>query len=60
VRWFVLDAFGPGVGPVAGCFEHNIPKEPSRFLKGGKFIEMLSNYQFSRRTFLYGFKPSNE
>jgi hypothetical protein len=42
----LLDSFGPGAGLVAGSFEHNLLKEPLRFLKCGEFIEKLRNYHF--------------
>jgi hypothetical protein len=37
-----LDASGSGLGPVAGCYKDG--NEPSGTVKGGEFLEYLSDY----------------
>jgi hypothetical protein len=37
-----MDESGSGKGPVAGCCEHS--NEPSGSIKGGEFLDKLSDY----------------
>jgi hypothetical protein len=46
-----LDSPGPGLGPVAGSCEHD--NETSGSIKGGEFLDQLSDYQFLKRILLY-------
>jgi hypothetical protein len=42
-----LESSGAGCGPVAGCFEHD--DKPSGFIKGGKFLDQLSDLASQER-----------
>jgi hypothetical protein len=48
----VLNSFGSGKGPAKVSFEHF--NGPSSFIKGGKFLDQLNEYQLMQRADIFG------
>jgi hypothetical protein len=44
-----LDASGSGYEPVGGCCEHGNEPEPAGSIKGGEFLDLLSDYQLVKK-----------
>jgi hypothetical protein len=42
-----IGVFWPGQGPVAGSGRHD--NEPSNLIKGGEFLDQLSDYQLLKK-----------